>query len=30
LVGYEAFAVLPDGRGWWTSGYPSVGSVPAG
>ena len=30
LVGYEAFAVLPDGRGWWTSGYASVGSVPAG
>ena len=29
LNGYEAFAVLPDGRGWWTSGYPSVGSVPA-
>ena len=30
LAGYEAFAVLPDGRGWWTSGYPDVGSVPAG
>ena len=29
LDGYEAFAVLPDGRGWWTSGYPNVGSVPA-
>jgi thiamine biosynthesis lipoprotein len=30
LPGYEAFAVLPGGRGWWTSGYPRVGSVPAG
>ncbi|HEY0871345.1 MAG TPA: FAD:protein FMN transferase [Acidothermaceae bacterium] len=27
--GYEAFAVAADGSGWWTSGYPVVGSVPA-
>jgi FAD:protein FMN transferase len=27
--GYEAFAVAADGSGWWTSGYPKVGSVPA-
>ena len=28
-TGYEAFAVAADGSGWWTSGYPMVGSVPA-
>jgi thiamine biosynthesis lipoprotein len=28
--GYEAFAVGADGFGWWTSGYPRVGSVPVG
>lgn len=28
-AGYEAFAVDADGFGWWTSGYPRVGSVPA-
>jgi FAD:protein FMN transferase len=28
-AGYEAFAVAADGSGWWTSGYPMVGSVPA-
>ena len=27
--GYEAFAVAADGSGWWTPGYPQVGSVPA-
>lgn len=27
--GLEAFAVTPSGRAWWTSGYPSVGLVPA-
>jgi thiamine biosynthesis lipoprotein len=27
-AGYEAFAVAADGSGWWTSGYPRVGSVP--
>jgi FAD:protein FMN transferase len=27
--GYEAFAVAADGSGWWTSGYPMVGTVPA-
>jgi FAD:protein FMN transferase len=26
-VGYEAFAVAVDGFGWWTSGYPDMGSV---
>jgi thiamine biosynthesis lipoprotein len=26
--GYEGFAVAADGSGWWTSGYPLVGSVP--
>jgi FAD:protein FMN transferase len=30
LPGYEGFAVAADGSGWWTSGYPSVGSVPTG
>ncbi len=29
LDGYEGFAVAQDGTGWWTSGYPEVGSVPA-
>jgi FAD:protein FMN transferase len=28
LTGYEGFAVAADGSGWWTSGYPRVGSVP--
>jgi thiamine biosynthesis lipoprotein len=28
-AGYEAFAVAADGLGWWTSGYPRVGTVPA-
>jgi FAD:protein FMN transferase len=28
LAGYEGFAVAADGSGWWTSGYPRVGSVP--
>lgn len=28
-AGYEALAVAADGRGWWTSGYSRVGSVPA-
>jgi thiamine biosynthesis lipoprotein len=28
-VGYQAFAVAADGSGWWTSGYPQVGTVPA-
>jgi thiamine biosynthesis lipoprotein len=28
LPGYEAFAVAADGTGWWTSGYPTVGTVP--
>jgi FAD:protein FMN transferase len=27
--GYEAFAIRADGFGWWTSGFPRVGSVPA-
>jgi thiamine biosynthesis lipoprotein len=27
-AGYEAFAVAADGSGWWTSGYPILGSVP--
>jgi thiamine biosynthesis lipoprotein len=27
--GYEAFAVAADGSGWWTTGYPPVGSVPS-
>jgi FAD:protein FMN transferase len=27
-AGYEAFAVEADGSGWWTVGYPMVGSVP--
>jgi FAD:protein FMN transferase len=27
--GFEAFAVSADGRGWWTSGYPHLGTVPA-
>jgi FAD:protein FMN transferase len=26
---YEAFAVAADGSGWWTSGYPRLGTVPA-
>jgi thiamine biosynthesis lipoprotein len=26
--GYEAFAVAADGTGWWTSGYPKVGTTP--
>jgi FAD:protein FMN transferase len=26
--GYEGFAVAADRSGWWTSGYPRVGSVP--
>jgi FAD:protein FMN transferase len=29
LPGYEAFVVGADGNGWWTSGYPRFGSVPA-
>ena len=28
-AGYQGFAVAADGLGWWTSGYPHVGSVPA-
>jgi len=28
-AGYEAFAVAADGFGWWTSGYPRLGTVPA-
>ena len=27
--GYEGFAIAADGTGWWTSGYPNLGSVPA-
>lgn len=27
--GYEGFAIAADGTGWWTSGYPRRGSVPA-
>jgi FAD:protein FMN transferase len=27
--GYEGFAIGADGTGWWTSGYPHLGSVPA-
>jgi FAD:protein FMN transferase len=26
--GFEGFAVVADGSGWWTSGYPKVGTVP--
>lgn len=28
-AGYEGFGITADGLGWWTSGYPGVGSVPA-
>jgi FAD:protein FMN transferase len=28
LDGFEGFAVAADGSGWWTSGYPKVGSLP--
>lgn len=27
--GYEGLAIGADGTGWWTSGYPHLGSVPA-
>lgn len=28
LDGFEGFAVAADGGGWWTTGYPKLGSVP--